>query len=269
MSEKEKLGSWKASDMVFAGTVAVLFQNVGVLPSMLYGAAHGVGFESFALTFSPMLGCAAIWITYAHLGPSPGRKTKRRFGLLILAVLALNEAVLPETPLRAWFLRPLQLGAVRFEGIEDAPLRTAAGNLVGSQIVLKVRFPVPGKYFVSVGQLVDASSRRFYPTFSSEDILESFEAWKPYTLTFDLLPTFLAREGRDRVLCFTKDSEAQLLAVSMAVVPPSARGVLLSVSVGAGDHYSHTLKSLEAKRYDWLGFRDGAIREGATQCSRD
>ena len=102
--------------MVIGGiaTVAICSQNELAPLAVGWGLLHGAG-PAALLALVPLAGSLAmLWGGAVFLNRRAARGRPILFGLLAAAILFLNEALLPTTPLKAW--RAQRAGAQPFEG---------------------------------------------------------------------------------------------------------------------------------------------------------
>ena len=203
-------GAWLIA--VFA-SAAICAQNAEFGLGVGWGLIHGAG-PAALLAFLPLaLGLAALWTGYTGLQRRNVRGIPVLFTIFALAVLLVNEALLPATPLKSWRARPA-IEKVEVRNIRDDVFLSPRGNPTGIRFTFEVLFPEIVLCNVSAPILAPITGEipsalqfaRVYqdlidPAPSSEGAYHVFKKGTLYTVTEVTLPNFLSYDQETREPC--------------------------------------------------------------------
>jgi hypothetical protein len=129
-------------------TIAICLQNGPAPLAVGWGLIHGAGPVAL-LALVPLAGCLfLLWGSALFLNRRAPRGMPILFGLLAAAILFLNEALLPATPLAAWRTQRA-IEAVEVRNIRDELVLSARGNPIGIRLTFEAIFPRNGDYVIA------------------------------------------------------------------------------------------------------------------------
>lgn len=208
--------------MVIGGiaTIAICSQN-GLAPLAVgWGLIHGAG-PAALLALVPLAGSLAVlWGGAASLNRRAARGKPILLGLLAAAILFLNEALLPTTPLKAWRAQRA-VDAVEIRNTRDELVLSARGNPIGIRVTFEAIFPQDGDYSIGASlQSVDErpSALQFNHSFGVRGMGSTayqeidpeprddhyFRQGVVYTFRNARLPNFLSYDDKAGEPCLTE-----------------------------------------------------------------
>lgn len=220
--------------IALAASLLLCAQNVGTVTAFGWALIHGAG-VSAPIAFVPVaVALAILWAGYRVIPRLAPRHSNALFTAFALALLAINEAVLPATPLKVW-RGQRALEGVRLLSVRDEPLLSARGNPIGVRVTFEAVVPRAMGYLLSAG-LTNASRETTWPldfgslgdqtvhplpTDDPESIYDVFEKDVAYRFTQDMVPNFMRYDVRTRTACLAEVrtkyvSEADFLAALAA-----------------------------------------------------
>lgn len=214
-------------------TVAIFIQNGGSALAFGWALIHGAG-PSAVLAFLPLgIGLGVLWGGFRYLSRKNSRHASGLFTVYALAMLLLNEALLPSTPLKTWKSeRGMQQADVR--NIRDEIVLSAKGNPIGIKITYEVMFPqtvvcnvhasalgvVGGEAPSYLSYNLDLHRRHqesINPAPSSEGLYNEFRKGSAYRFSETRVPGFLEYDDKTQLPClrippYSDLSEADILS---------------------------------------------------------
>jgi hypothetical protein len=208
-------------------TLVICVQNGMSALAFGWSLIHGAVVAAFLAFVPPAIGIGLVWGGYAYWSRGNRRPSSLLFAAYVLGILALNEAILPSTPLQGWRARRA-LEAVEVRNVRDEVLRSARGNPIGIVVRFDVVFPrrvhgmvtgstlgpIDGELPVPL-QIYRGHGRKIVPTPARRDGESVFEAGVTYTVSSGILPGFLSYDDRTKEPClrvFGKFPEAEFQA---------------------------------------------------------
>ena len=166
-------------------------QNAGFGTGVGWALIHGAGPRAVVAFLPLALGLGLLWAGFVFLRRGQGRQELALFVGLSMALLVLNEWLLPTTPLKAWSseraLKSTQVLSIRDEGVT-----TATGEPIGLRLVFEVRFPRR--------VVANISASDFAPSEKEPPWLPGLLDFQGYEQTIQPLP-----ESQDIYKMFEKD----------------------------------------------------------------
>jgi hypothetical protein len=129
-------------------TIAIYLQLGTSLLALVWGLIHGAGPAAMS-ALVPLAGSLLLlWGGAIFLSRRAGRGMPMLFGLYSAAILLLNEALLPATPLKTWMTQRA-IEAVEIRNIRDELVLSAHGNPIGIRLIFEAIFPRSGDYVIA------------------------------------------------------------------------------------------------------------------------
>jgi hypothetical protein len=200
--------------------LAICFQNGGAALGFGWGLIHGAGLAAVVAFLPLALGLGALWAGYVYLSRRNVRHAPVFFTAYALAILLLNESLLPATPLAAWRAQRA-VEAVEIRNTRDELVLSARGNPIGIRFSFEAIFPRNGDYAIG-GTLQSVDERPYALQFNhsfgvrgmgSTAFIEIdpapsddhyFRQGVVYTVRQVLLPNFLSYDDRAGEPCLTE-----------------------------------------------------------------
>jgi hypothetical protein len=186
-------------------TLAILFQNQMLFGGFVWAAIHGAGAGAL-LTFVPAsLAIGVLWFGCLFTRRLPLSSQWIEFVGCALAILVVNEILLPATPLKVW---RSQRGSesVIVQNVRDELLKSSTGEPLGVRITFEAQFRDTGAYLVSASTMMplaasvpsllsfDHSMNHTIEPAPSEDTdspFPRFQSGVAYHFTQDMMPNFV------------------------------------------------------------------------------
>ena len=208
-----------------------------------------------------------------------------KFAAFAVAVIVLNETVLPTTPLKEWRDQRAAAG-VRVLNLRDEPLLSARGNPIGVRISFDAVASRTGAYIISASTLQSASGETIWPLHfghslghqvqpapadRSDSPYNVFQKDVIYTLSQDMLPNFVHYDQKTKTPCLTEVGTKYITEAQFQSALTANRDIPLRVQIQIqGEHRSATVAAdrVTSRRYDLRAIYDTIAKEGGGPCAR-
>jgi hypothetical protein len=263
----------------------VCVQNFPVLTGVSWAVIHGAGVRS-ALGFVPAtIALAVLWAGYRVIQSRVTSHVVATFAAFAVAVIVLNETVLPTTPLKEWRDQGATAG-VRILNRRDEPLLSARGNPIGVRISFDAVPSRTGAYMISASTLHSASGETIWPLHfgtalshqvqpapaaQSDSPYSVFQKDVIYTVSQDMLPNFVHYDQKTKTPCLTGVGTKYLTEAQFQSALAANRDTSLRVAIQVeGEQRSATVAAdgVTSRRYDLRAIYDTIAKEGGGHCAR-
>jgi hypothetical protein len=195
-------------------TVLVCAQTFGAFLGMGWGLVHGAGPAAILALVPVALGVALIWGGYFYVVRRDWTYRSGAFALYAVSIVALNESLLPSTPLQAWRSRRA-MERLQITNVRDAVARSPSGTPIGIQVTYEVRFPVDTVCLISTAGMTPIEGQERHPwlqfdfgfqTIDPEPASVQLSSYRfrgqtTYTVTAIRLPNFLSYNQQASTAC--------------------------------------------------------------------
>ena len=269
--------------IALAASLLLCAQNAGAATAFGWALIHGAGVSALIAFVPVAVGLVILWSGYAVIRRCTPPYSTALFTALALALLALNEALLPATPLTVW-RGQRALEGVRVLSVRDEPLLSARGNPIGVRITFEAVVPRTAGYLLSAG-LANAARETIWPlnfgflgdqtvhplpADDPDSFYDVFEKDVVYRFSQEMLPSFIRYDVRTRTACLAEVrtkyiSEADFLAALAANRDAqlnayiTVNGEYNAVNVYAGEYSI-------SRGYDMQAIYETVAREGGGRC---
>ena len=262
-------------------SVAIVVQNRGAALAFGWAAIHGS--PGAFLAFAPAAAALALlWFGYIGLRRLHPRSAAWTFSVFALGLVALNETVLPSTPLKDWRTQRLLRG-ISVTGIRDEPLRSARANPIGIRYRFEIVVPRTDEYMVRTSALLPAAANIPHmllfntvaittdPAPRQEDpVYSTLEQGVTYTFTIDLMPVFAGLDRQTKQPCLVDAARRGASQQEFLAALSGYRDVRFRADITV----SHDGETTAAVRdyttchfYDVYDMYQRLLREGAGPCA--
>jgi hypothetical protein len=154
---------WSGATWIGLGaSLVACVQHQQVALGAGWALVHGAGVSSLLALLPTAAALAALWAGHAALRRVPSRRRALVFGAYALALLAVNEVVMPGTPLKAW-RQQRAIEGVEVRSVRDEPLLSDRGSPIGIRLVFEADFPRTGAYSLSASSLTPSGGDLPWP----------------------------------------------------------------------------------------------------------
>jgi hypothetical protein len=217
-----------------AATTAIIWQSSVVMLAFGWASTHGVGVHALAAILPTAIALTLLWAGWLFATTQGGRRRSTvLFAVYAFGIFVVNEAALPQTPLREWKFRAA-LDGVRVLAVRDEVALSARGNPIGVRIAADVVFPRSLAGFVNhstlgpIGDplpiplhLSNGREREIHPLPARLDTYELYQEEVVYTVTSTILPSFIEYDWKTGEPCrssrFSEDAVLSALAANKKV----------------------------------------------------
>jgi hypothetical protein len=271
--------------IALVASAIVCAQNVLSLTGFTWALIHGAGIES-ALAFAPAaIALALIWAGYGFIKKNGSSRATPWFAALAITVVALNELLLPVTPLRTW-RDNRGLEGVRVLAVRDEPLLSAQGNPIGVRLSFDAVVPRTSAYGI-YGAVYGMSPETIWPltfgysgerrvepapTRQAESPYDIFQKGVVYTITADMVPMFLRYDLKTKNLCLAEVRTKYISEADFLAALAANRDVPLRVEVHVNGEYNAVsvwvADRVTSQHYDMQAIYDTIAKEGGGRCKQ-
>lgn len=213
--------------IALAATLIVCVQHYMSVLGFGWALVHGAGLSA-SLAFMPAaITLGILWAGYVLISRTSVRRRTIAFTVYALAIISLNEFVLPATPL-GMFRSQRAATNVEIRNVRDEVLLSARGNPIGIRIIFDAVVPRTGHYSISPSVLSRVADEQLAPLnfghsrpsvisparSGSEEVYDGLAKGIVYTFTTDMMPDFLNYDDNEKTPC--------LVNVTTKYIPESA-----------------------------------------------
>jgi len=273
--------------IALVASALICLQNIPVLVGFGWALIHGAGVMALLAFVPAAIALAVFWAGYHVMKRTvSSRYLIPAFVVFAIGVVALNETVLPSTPLKDW-RRQRALEGVRVLRVRDEPLLSSRGNPIGVRISFDALVPRTGGYLISAATLASASGETIWPlhfghmiglrvepspTKQSGSPYDLFQKDIVYTFTQDMLPSFIRYDEKTRTPCLAEVRTKYITEADFLSALGANRDINLRVEVVVDGEYNavHVVaaEGITSRRYDLQAMYDTIAKEGSGRCEQ-
>ena len=272
--------------IALAASAAICVQNLPFVTAFTWALIHGAGLESVVAFLPAALALAVLWAGYRMMRSRVTNHLTLTFVIFAIAVVVLNEVLLPATPLKEWNGQRAVEG-VRVLDVRDEPLLSARGNPIGVRISFDAVVPRTGAYSISAATLSSASGEMIWPlqfghmsgmavqpapTNRSDSPYQVFHKDITYTFTQDMLPNFLQYDEKTKTPCLAEVRTKYITEPDFLSALSGNRDISLRVEIQVNGEYNAAsvvaANRVTSRRYDMQAIYDTIAKEGSGRCAQ-
>jgi hypothetical protein len=269
--------------IALAASLVLCAQNVGAVTAFGWALIHGAGVSALIAFVPVAVGLATLWSGYHVISRRAPRYSTALFTAFALALLAVNEAVLPATPLKVW-RGQRALKGVRVLSVRDEPLLSARGNPIGVRVTFEAVVPRTTGYLLSAG-LTNASPETIWPlgfgflgdqtvhplpADNPESIYDVFEKDVVYRFTQDMVPNFIRYDVRTRTACLAEVRTKYISETDFLAALATNRDARLNAYISVNGEYNavnvYAGEYPISRGYDLQAIYETVANEGGGRC---
>jgi hypothetical protein len=272
--------------IAFAASALICVQNLPFVTAFTWALIHGAGLESVLAFLPAAIALAVLWAGYRVMKSRVTNHLPPAFLIFAIAVLGLNEVLLPATPLKEW-TGQRALAGVRVLAVRDEPLLSAHGNPIGVRISFDAVVPRTGAYFISASTLSSASGDMLWPlqfghmsgvgvtpepTNRSDSPYRIFQKRITYTFTQDMLPNFIQYDEKTKTPCLVEVRTKYVTESDFLSALAANRDTSLRREIQVSGEYNSAgvvvADDVTSRRYDIRAIYDTIAKEGGGRCKQ-
>lgn len=270
--------------IALAASTAICVQNGPSMTAFTWALIHGAGVAS-VLAFVPAgIALATLWVGYGLIKRKVGSHRTTAFLLFAAGTVALNEVLLPATPLKEWRGRRA-LNGVHVLNVRDEPLLSMRGNPIGVRISFAARVPRTGAYSISAATLSTPSGDMIWPlqlghgtdwriepatTKQSDSPYGTFQKDVMYTFTQDMLPNFLQYDEKTKPPCLAEVRTKYIAESDFLSALAANQNASLGIEIQASGEFNApsvvAWSGVTSRRYDMRAMYETIAKEGGGRC---
>jgi len=270
--------------IALVASAIVCQQNLPSVTGFSWALIHGAGFSSVLAFIPAAIGLAVIWAGYHVFKKNIRSRATLAFAAFAIGVVALNEWLLPATPLKEWRDRRATSG-VRVLAVRDEPLLTAHRNPIGVRVSFDAVVPRTGAYTISPSTLTSASGETIWPlqfghgmdnyiqptpTPQRDTPYGVFQKDVVYTFTQDMMPNFVQYDEKTKTPCLAEVRTKYITEADFLSALAANRDVTLRMEIQVSGEYSAVSRvaaeGVTAGHYDMQAIYETIAKEGGGRC---
>lgn len=271
--------------IVLAATAIVCIQSYMSVLGFTWAIMHGAGLSSVLAFVPAAVAVGLLWGGYLFIMRRNLSRKAAVFTMYAVALIGLNEVLLPATPLRAlWNARAAN--GVQIRTVRDEVLLSHRGNPIGIRIMFEVVVPRTGHYLIGPSVLSRVADEALSPLDfghsrssvinpapnGSEEIYDGLVKGIVYTFTKDMMPDFLHYDDRRQQPCLVNVTTKFISAAAFRTALTESRSMKyrgeIHVSTPAGGRSAVVHQFETARAYDVEAMYRTIELEGGARCGQ-